>query len=831
MRCINTYYLLLCLFFFSQELCAQKEGNIWYFGNHAGLDFNSGTAVPLYDGQVHTQEGVATISNSNGNLLFYTDGVTIWNQLHRVMPNGTGLPGHTSSTQSAIVVPKIGDAGRYYVFTMDVVHGVKGLQYSVVNMALDSGRGDVETKNIPLMAGLTEKLTAVKHCNKRDVWIIAHKGASYYAFLVTPLGVHLTPVISNTGSFVASATAGYLKASPDGRKIAAAHNSTATDISDFDNATGLVSNTSNLYLPADSTYRAYGIEFSPNGKMVYVTATFTDRLGYGVMLLQYDVSLSSAANVRASKQIISQIRNSVPYQALQIGPDGKIYVANVSASVLGSINFPNVYGPGCGFVSAAVQFNPLSHHSWLGLPSFIQSWFYKPDSFAVKVNCPGNTAAFQAPASAGTTSVLWDFGDPASGADNTSTLTNPVHRFSAPGVYNVQLISFTNCGADTVRQSVQTDTLSVMLSPDTLICGDSSFLCSPLTTGTANTFLWQDGSTTPYYRATISGLYWVEVKNKVGCIQKDSILINFQPRPLFSLGKDTSICENGMLTLNATAANADSYSWNTGDQTPSIQINKTGLYWCETRNSGCSFRDSLLLTMKPAPVVNLGNDSTVCEGTILSLDVTWPNADYLWQDGTAIPKFRITQPGTYFVQVTLNGCQRSDTLRVAYTLKPRVDLGADRSLCAGDSIILGSTSLNPSSQFRWQDGSTAPRFTVKQPGMYSLTATNNCGSATDYTIIEKGICGIYIPTGFTPNSDGKNDVFKVLGVKTSIEIRLQIFNRWGQKIFETMDKTKGWDGKYNGADCDAGAYVYLLHYGERNAAERQTMKGSFVLIR
>src|SRR6185369_16770394 len=138
---------------------AQAQANIWYFGHYLGLGFNSGTAVPLNDGLTNTIEGVATISNSNGNLLFYTDGITVWNRLHQVMPNGTGLFGDPSSTQSAVIVPKIGDTTRYFVFTVDQIGGPHGLRYSVVNMTLDNGKGDIETKNVPLVTNVTEKVT------------------------------------------------------------------------------------------------------------------------------------------------------------------------------------------------------------------------------------------------------------------------------------------------------------------------------------------------------------------------------------------------------------------------------------------------------------------------------------------------------------------------------------------------------------------------------------------------------------------------------------------------------------------------------------------------
>ena len=237
--------------------------------------------------KLSTIEGVATISDANGNLLFYTDGVTVWNKIHGVMPNGTGLNGNPTTTQSAIIVPVIGDATRYYIFTVDYLNGPRGLRYSIANMTLDGGKGDIEVKNVPLQTSVAEKITAVRHCNNRDVWVVAHGAVSdiYYSFLVSPSGISATPVVSNSGSVLwgvvppspyDSTTMGYLKASPDGKKIAAAHWSMNADISDFNNATGVVSNSYSLFQPSDPRYLVYGIEFSPDSKLVYTTVFYTD---------------------------------------------------------------------------------------------------------------------------------------------------------------------------------------------------------------------------------------------------------------------------------------------------------------------------------------------------------------------------------------------------------------------------------------------------------------------------------------------------------------------------------------------------------------------------
>ena len=182
-------------------LQAQNEGNIWYFGGFAGLDFNSIPPTPLLDGQLNVSEGVCTISDASGSLLFYSDGIRIWNADHVFMANGTGLGGDPSSTQSAVAVPWPGNPNLYYLFTADAFAGPNGFRYNVIDMTMAGGLGQVTIKNVGLIPQADEKVSAVLHTNNVDIWVIAHRSNSneYYAYLVTPSGLVTTPVISSVG--------------------------------------------------------------------------------------------------------------------------------------------------------------------------------------------------------------------------------------------------------------------------------------------------------------------------------------------------------------------------------------------------------------------------------------------------------------------------------------------------------------------------------------------------------------------------------------------------------------------------------------------------------
>jgi hypothetical protein len=149
--------LIICLLFSTVIAFSQKETNNWYFGENAGVSFSSGSPVALTNGALVTREGCAAISDKNGNLLFYTDGVTVYNKNHSIMQNGTDLKGHSSSTHSAIIVPNPSDTRVYYIFTVDAQGGANGLQYSVVNITLDGGLGGVTSKNNLIVTPTTEK--------------------------------------------------------------------------------------------------------------------------------------------------------------------------------------------------------------------------------------------------------------------------------------------------------------------------------------------------------------------------------------------------------------------------------------------------------------------------------------------------------------------------------------------------------------------------------------------------------------------------------------------------------------------------------------------------
>ncbi len=244
-----------------------------------------------------------------------------------------------------------------------------------------------------------------------------------------------------------------------------------------------------------------------------------------------------------------------------------------------------------------------------------------------------------------------------------------------------------------------------------------------------------------------------------------------------------------------------SYLWNGNSYTG------TGSYTDTlTSYTGCDSIATLNLIINPAAVSNL--KQTICSGQSY--------AGY-------------TDSGTYVdTLVSAIGCDSIRTIQLTVMNPPAPDLGTDKSLCIGDTMTLFPGNFD---SYKWQDGSTQSRFTINKGGDYSVNVTNFCGSAIAQISVLENKCGIYFPTAFTPNKDGKNDLFKILHPPDFTSYDLSVFNRWGQKVFETKDYTKGWDGTVNGQLQDTGVFVWFCKYQKTNSALHGEVSGTVVLVR
>jgi hypothetical protein len=361
---------------------AQKQGNIWCFADSSGIDFNSGNAI-LYPNSIISSSGglepQASISDKNGNLLFYSDGTTVWNNENLIMQNGSGLNCYSSNTQGVIIIPKPNDSLKYFVFIINS----SGLYYNLIDISLDSGKGGIIIgyKNVPiLLNNLSEKQIAVKHANGRDWWLIVHQDNSqqFYDYLITPDTIELmnSQKIGSTYNLW-----GEMEISQKGDKLVSVgmfdqnpNTKGYIDLFDFDRCSGLLNNYEQIGDTSISSY--YGCSLSPSGQILYISNLYDTLFQYNLL----------SPDIKASKQVIwiDPYYNNIPFPSgyglgqHQLGPDGKIYISLFYLTCPNSIhsfqnenlcviNSPDSLGLACDFMPNS--FNLGSHRVEIGLPN------------------------------------------------------------------------------------------------------------------------------------------------------------------------------------------------------------------------------------------------------------------------------------------------------------------------------------------------------------------------------------------------------------------------------------------------------------------------------
>ena len=728
--------------------------NNWYFGNNAGVSFATGSPVALTNGALVTTEGCASISDLNGNLLFYTDGVTVWNRNHVAMTNGTGLHGHASTTQSAIIVQRPGSTNLYYIFTADADAGVNGIKYSEVNMTLSGGLGAVTAnKNIALRTPSSEKLTAVRHCNNTDLWIVSHDWNSnnFRTWLVTSAGVNTTPIVSAAGVMatgVSQGSYGQLKANPDGNKLLACYYGLSSggvnrmEAYDFNNSTGVVSNA----LTLASDVGLYGCEFSPNGRMVY------GGTNQG-LLLQFNLCAVSNAAIVASRFVLGNLGPFIG--SMQLGPDNKVYVARNQTS-LSVINNPNTAGAGCGYSNASISLAGRS--SRMGLPN-MASFYIRPDvlTFTTAANCLD--VNFTAPSVATSTnscsgaasaiqSVQWNFGDPASGASNTSTALNPSHTFSSMGAFSVRLVLNLGCYNDTLIQTVNVSGFTVNTSTTPASCGASNgtATASPAVAG-AYTYLWSNGQQTATATGLAAGNYSCSVTASSGCISTVNVTVTAGGTMNVNVNATNAACfgGNGSATASASGGTAPySYSWSNGANGATATLPAGNYTVTVSDAAGCVANQNVTITAPAQLSAAVTANSPLCSGSSGSASVAVSGGtapySYAWSNGSILSSINLLTTGNYSVTVTdARGCTASSSGTITIPTALNATLSTSNPWCFGGSNGSASVSVNGGTSpysYAWSTGAIGTSI-INQPAgavLVSITDANGCSIVRNGTL-------------------------------------------------------------------------------------------------
>jgi len=317
-------------------------------------------------------------------------------------------------------------------------------------------------------------------------------------------------------------------------------------------------------------------------------------------------------------------------------------------------------------------------------------------------------------------------------------------------------------------------------------------------------------SPTVDFPLTTAGTLTVQLVLHYTCPDTTTTFVVVVPPPVIPFSTDTILCQGTELSVE----NPDAlhYLWSTGDTTASIVIDTAGHYSVSVTNLGCTVSlNDINVQLYPQSSVNLGNDSILCALATLLLNAEQPHpATYLWQDLSTNTTYLASSEGDYWVIVTDECLQVSDTIYLGYLYPIEVDLGNDTTLCEGQHLLLSAET--PYCTYLWQDGSTESTYLVRYAGVYQVLVSNLCFDETAEIEVFYQRCEqeLYIPSSFTPNSDGLNDQFKpIFAYPDKIEeYTIYIYNRWGNLLFTSQNPEQGWRGE----GCMNGVYTYVIFY-------------------
>ncbi len=417
--------------------------------------------------------------------------------------------------------------------------------------------------------------------------------------------------------------------------------------------------------------------------------------------------------------------------------------------------------------------------------------------------------------------------------------TDSLFTVTTPGSYWVKVTD--SCGkqkTDTIHITL-TSQVPISIGPDLEKCNsDTLVLTAPA--GYLN-YQWSNN----YRINTLTGTevkvypdvdtaYYIKAEKTPGCFAFDTVRITVHHSPVINLGKDTSICTNTQVSFDA-GPGFNIYQWNTGATSQQISTGTAGLYRVQaTDQNGCVSRDTVrIINVWPLPEFSITGDSVICRNTQLTLGVTLiPGFSlYTWNTGVIGTSINVSVPGIYSATVIDGrGCTAGASKTVVDIVDPPANfLPADTMICSYGSLQL--QALSTFENYNWSNGAVTPSITISTPGLYWLDAGDGHCKGRDTVMVSLKECmeGLFVPTAFTPNGDGKNDILRALIFGNYKKFRFSIYNRWGQVVFDTNDPLRGWDGKVSGLVQGNHVFVWTCSY-EMNG-EPKRASGTVVVIR
>jgi hypothetical protein len=526
------FLILVFLVFHSAELIGKNEALNWYFGDKAVLTFNTpdGNPIPLNGSMLSTLEGCSSISDTNGNLLLYTDGVGVWNKKHELLNPKQILFGHYSSSQSALIVQKPKSNNIYYIFTVDAGEYVenidtslyenRGLNYSIVDMSLNGGLGAITDYNILIAKPVTEKLSSVFHQNGSDIWILSHEWASknYLAVLLTEEGIKQTVLsegaINHSGD--PERYIGCMKAAPNGKYVVTTVQGLSNfEISEFDDLSGIVKNS--LKISTDNRVENYGIEFSPSSKLLYI-ADYAKKT-----LHQFDIANFDTSSIRSSETLIYKDTVSHSLGGLQIAPNGRIYLALNQRKHLACIMNPDIKGEECNFVYESVYlFDDYGIKSRHGLPNLNQSYYRFKGEIDYTYTCQGDPLILKSKVNSDFKDLVYKWTTPNGIITFEKNLVIPNATSKLNGRYLLEVKYRDYLAYDSMDVKIK-ETPKIKILGDTLICANTKSRLNPEIVSDSLIYIWSTGEKSTELVISSPGKYSLRTIYPDGCSSFDTI--------------------------------------------------------------------------------------------------------------------------------------------------------------------------------------------------------------------------------------------------------------------------------------------------------------------
>lgn len=401
-------------------------------------------------------------------------------------------------------------------------------------------------------------------------------------------------------------------------------------------------------------------------------------------------------------------------------------------------------------------------------------------------------------------------------------------------IYSVVGINDNECeSSDTLQLSVN-PTPQFELGDLTGLCdGEAATLSVEIP---FDAILWSTEATTGTIQVSTEQIVWAEA-NIGTCIFRDSTEVVVQALPVVNLGMDTILCERQSITLDATNPGA-TYIWSTGATTSSIDITNAATYSVLVDIGGCTASDDIVITTQPSPVIDLGGDFILCEGDVATLNARETRGTIIWSTGETGSQITVNNAGTYTASADLDGCIAMDEVVVTREDRPRFDLGDDFAICdqVNTTLTVGIDNVD----ILWSTGATSPSIVVRELGTYSATArtTNGC-VFTDEISISNRECqrfSLYIPNTFAPLGTDRNDHFMISPTlpQNIIEYEINVFDRWGNVMYQSTDFTQGWDGRTPSYKAQPGVYTYSIrvrYFDDFEDDRTQYFNGSVTIVR